>query len=363
MKANRFLLIVTITAALAGGAYASKRRFNDDRDSLYERTVYGIAGRMALKNSAVVDRLRASPGLARNPGELYLANWLFSLRYLKPLDVRFHDRRQTYLADESLFDTRHRAAPGVTVNSTPWSHFRGSHYDQLPRPILETILQRQMELYGPLIRPDRWDELTASSLESLPAPIRKIAAYRMVLEAAVSRSPARYGMTRGEAARLLISIGIVESLFDLDKIDNRNAKTGNTDRGYLQISDKVRHDLSRVPEFRSLKADDYFNPLVSIRAGSYYLFEKLLKRTNGDIYRAVGMYNAGPAGPEWRARGYFLAVADRYNDTFIQQDRYSPTRFLMLRYASPHYFEGVQSDHLYRFLCSTHTAANEAAPR
>jgi hypothetical protein len=168
-------------------------------------------------------------------------------------------------------------------------------------------------------------------------------------------------MTTGEAARILISIGLVESLFDLDKIDSRNPRTGNVDRGYFQISDPVRRSLARVPEFRSYSPGDYYRPWVSAQAASYHLFVKLLHVSRGDIHRAIGMYNAGPAGTREKAQGYFLAVVDRYGDTFIEQNRHSPTRYLMLRYAQPEYFSGIESDRLFTYGSGTALAMSRTA--
>jgi hypothetical protein len=104
-----------------------------------------------------------------------------------------------------------------------------------------------------------------------------------------------------------------------------------------------------VPEFEAYQPEDYYLPWVSIEAGSYHLFERLMKMSDGDLRRAIGMYNAGPAGSPRQAAGYFLAVMDRYLDTFIRRDNYSPTRYLMLQYAEADYFKSVEADVLFGY--------------
>jgi hypothetical protein len=184
--------------------------------------------------------------------------------------------------------------------------------------------------------------------QKLPVPIRKSAAYRMIWEWTYQRSPERHGLSQAEAARILASIGLVESLLDLDKISNHNEITGNEDRGYMQISDMARRELHRVAEFRTYKAKDYYQPWVSIQAGSYFFFNKLMDRAGGDVQRAIGMYNAGPHGERRRAQQYRKLVIQKYLDTFLQRDEYSPTRFLIARHAQPEYFIGVENDLLFK---------------
>jgi hypothetical protein len=114
----------------------------------------------------------------------------------------------------------------------------------------------------------------------------------------------------------------------------------------------VRSDLERLPEFCAYRPDDYYRPWVSIEAASYLMFERLMKIADGNIPRAVGMYNVGPKGSSKLAEGYFLAVADRYRDTFVQGLSYSPTRYFMLNMAQKDYFAQIESDFLF-----VHTAA------
>jgi hypothetical protein len=75
-----------------------------------------------------------------------------------------------------------------------------------------------------------------------------------------------------------------------------------------------------------------------------------MKAADGNVPKAIGMYNAGKTGSPEQARGYFLAVVDRFWDTFVRAESYSPTRYHMLWTAKPEYFVGVASDALYRHL-------------
>ena len=71
-------------------------------------------------------------------------------------------------------------------------------------------------------------------------------------------------------------------------------------------------------------------------------------RAGGDLARAISMYNAGPRGSRQDAETYLQAVITRYDETFVQRDRFSPTRYLLLRYAEPAYFRKVDSDLLFK---------------
>jgi hypothetical protein len=179
----------------------------------------------------------------------------------------------------------------------------------------------------------------------IPDPVRKIAAYRMAWHWAVAYAPP--SIRPEEAARILASVGRVESLFDIEKVIHRNSDRGKEDLGFLQISEVMRQRLGRLPEFRDYEKDDYLTPWVSIRAGSYSLFSVFLKGAGGDILEAIGHYNAGKHGLAQRAEKYLNAVLNQYRRAFIDK-HYSPTLRFLLTKADPRYFCGIQGDVLFK---------------
>jgi hypothetical protein len=341
------LLFTSITGNLLFCAYAGKRACDTSVDLVYERTAKTLIVRIIAAINRNGHLHQADPRKASDALEKYRANWLYSLNYLFPIEITIKGNRISFSAEEVLFNCHDPRRKGEHVRELPWSLLGVRQYDQLPRPLLETTLERQYQQHSDYLDPKHWPGMGLEEWQKLPVPIQKTAAYRMIWEWTHRRSPERHGLSQAEAARILASIGLVESLLDLNKIRNHNEITGNEDRGYMQISDMARIDLHRVAEFRPYKAKDYYQPWVSIQAGSYLFFNRLIDRAGGEVQQAIGMYNAGPHGARRRAQRYRRLVIEKYADTFLQRDEYSPTRFLIARRAQPEYFIGVENDLLF----------------
>jgi len=341
------LLFTSITGNLLFCAYAGKMACDTSVDLVNERT----AGTLNARIIAAINRKghlhRADPRNASDALERYRANWLYSLNYLVPIEITIKGNRIRFSAEEVLFNSHNPRRKGEQARELPWSLLGVREYDQLPRPLLETTLERQYQQHSDYLDPKPWQGMALEEWRKLPVPIQKTAAYRMIWEWTCRRSPERHGLSQAEAARILASIGLVESMLDLDNIRNHNETTGNEDRCYMQISDMARLELHRVAEFRPYKAKDYYQPWVSIQAGSYLFFNRLMDRAGGDVQQAIGMYNAGPHGERRRAQQYRDLVIGKYVDTFLQRDEYSPTRFLIARRAQSEYFIGVENDRLF----------------
>jgi len=347
---KKLSFVILITCSLAGSGLAMHGRLTAGTDQILSIGASYVNAVTVRRHWAQVELMKASPALAETPAEKYRARWLSALHYLNDVPIVMNDIPRVFSADELIFNIRRLPRNQVLPQPLPWSLLSAAAYDQIPRSILEVILIRQVENLGQLEQERRLEEISIEEWKNLPPTIQKMAVFDMVWYWVGRRDPERYDLAQAEAARILIAVGIVESFFDMDKTSNKNEKTGNEDRGYFQISDMVRRDLSYVAEFRDYKASDYYHPWVSTQAASYHFFERLMKQTGGDVLRAVGMYNAGPHGNPKRAEQYLLVVADRYFDSFIQKDRHSPTRFLLLQHAVPAYFEGIKSDRLFDFL-------------
>jgi hypothetical protein len=229
---SKALTALLILLVIMYAALAATTRFNASIDGAHRRTatILAMARKTDQEKAASLKRRLASE-FAAHSSERFLANWLYSLQYVEPVRVSVEGTPFVYTAGELLFNTRNSGYVSSVPELRPWDLFRALHYDQLPLPLLEVVLRNQVERYGHYLDARCWPLMQVEDWEQLPAPIQKIAAYGMVWRWAGLRSYEQYGLTQSEAARLLISVGITESMFDIDKIDNENLRTGNVDRG------------------------------------------------------------------------------------------------------------------------------------
>jgi hypothetical protein len=322
----------------------------DDSD-LHGRTLSAHAA-FLVKGMQETDRRQLKHAFEQGNAAYPRALWRLGLEPIS-MKVKVDGAQHLFWSDELIFN-RYRAdhfllleAPGFKTRGEflPWELFRPIQYDQMPRPLAELIIGLQAQRFGKYLEPEQWPEMNINEWRQIPDPIRKIAAYRMTWLWAAEYAPDQ--MRREEAARILASIGRVESLFDIDKVVHQNPETGKEDLGFLQISEGLRQRLRRLHEFRECNDDDFLKPWISIRAGAYSLFCIFLQGTGGDVLKAIGHYNAGRHGLKQRAAKYLDAVIRQYDRAFVDR-RYSPTLQLLLRRAEPGYFRGVQKDLLFQ---------------
>jgi len=280
------------------------------------------------------------------------ARWRFALEPFE-MKVIIDDIHYRFLSDELILN-RYRADHLNLFNTIafkehgeflPWELFGTIHYDQLPRQLTEFIINLQTDHFGNYLKPEYWPDMGVEEWRLIPDTIRKIAAYRMAWLWAVEYAPP--WIRPEEAARLVASIGRVESLFDLRYVVNRNPTTGKEDLGFMQISDALRHRLRQTPEFREYSHDDFLKPWVSVQAGAYSFFNIFLPYAGGDVLKAIGYYNTGRNGPKHQAESYLKMVALQFNRAFVDRT-YSPTLYLILERAEPEYFRDARADVLFR---------------
>jgi soluble lytic murein transglycosylase-like protein len=298
------------------------------------------------------DRKRLERAFQDGNAALPRARWRLALQPIS-LDVTIDGIGYRFWSDELILN-RYRANHLNLFKAVsfvkrhefyPWDLFQPIQYDQIPRHLAKFIVDLQTEHFRAYLRPNRWPDMGIDAWREIPDPIRKIAAYRMAWLWAVEYAPD--GMRRGEAARLVAAIGRVESLFDIDKVVNRNPITGEEDLGFMQISSGLRQRLRRLPEFNEYNDEDFLKPWVSIQAGAYSLFCIFLPGSDGDVRKAIGHYNAGKNGPKQKASRYFELVIRKYRQAFIDR-HYSPMLRLILERAEPGYFRDVRKDRLFR---------------
>ncbi len=112
---------------------------------------------------------------------------------------------------------------------------------------------------------------------------------------------------------LLLSLMRQESLFD------RYALSMSDARGLTQVIPTTGAEIARGSGITDFRADDLFDPNLSITFGARYLATQL-KNFNGDVFRAIAAYNAGAGG----ARRWSSGVGDP--DIYIESIEYSETR-------------------------------------
>ena len=333
-----------------GAAFAGLRAMAVHDPRLHRRVFAAHSDRL-LRGMDEADRDLLARALSDRNRAYDRARWRYGLTPVE-LGVVIDGVEHRFLSDEILFNRYRRghmslfdsASFGNGREFLPWEVFRSVQYDQLPRPLRQLILQIQIDRYRRYLEPSLWPGIGVREWRTVPDPVLKIAAYRMVRHWTGVYAPE--GMRREEAARILASIGRVESQFDLDKMVHRDPATGRADLGFLQISEPLRRRLRGLPEFRDCSDSDFLKPWVSIRAGAYSFFSIFLEGAGGDVLEAIGHYNAGRYGPRERAEKYLEAVAGQLQRAFVSR-RYSPTLRFILTTAHGDYFRGVEEDRLY----------------
>ncbi len=333
-----------------GGAFAGLRAMAVHDPRLHRRVFAAHSDRL-LRGMDEADRDLLARALSDRNRAYDRARWRYGLTPVE-IGVVIDGVEHRFLSDEILFNRYRRghmslfdsASFGNGREFLPWELFRSVQYDQLPRPLQQLILQIQIDRYRRYLEPSLWPGIGVREWRTVPDPVLKIAAYRMVRHWTGVYAPE--GMRREEAARILASIGRVESLFDLDKMVHRDPATGRADLGFLQISEPLRRRLRGLPEFRDCSDSDFLKPWVSIRAGAYSFFSIFLEGAGGDVLEAIGHYNAGRHGSRERAEKYLEAVTGQFQRAFVSR-RYSPTLRFLLTTAHGDYFRGVEEDRLY----------------
>jgi hypothetical protein len=316
----------------------------------HERLLAGQAELM-VQGMYEVDRKKLERAFEEKNSSFSRALWRFGLDPVD-LEVRIDGVTHHFWSDEILFN-RYREQRLFFFQKPffrdrgeflPWELFRAVQYDQLPHLLTDMIAGIQIERFGRYLDPDVWPGMDLEQWREVPDFIQKIAAYRMVWHWAQVYAPP--GMRGEEAARIVASIGRVESLFDTDKVVNRDPVTGRQDLGFMQISDILRRQLQKLPEFRDYREEDYLTPWVSIKVGTYSFFSVFLDGASGDVLAAIGHYNTGRRGPQQQAEKYRSAVIRQHNLSFVDR-HYSPMLRRILQTAEPAYFHRVREDRLY----------------
>lgn len=332
------------------GAFAGLRAMVVHDPGLHRRIFAAHSNRL-VRGMDETDRDLLARALSDRNRAYDRARWRYGLTPVE-IGVVIDGVEHRFLSDEILFNRYRRshldlldsASFGNRGEFLPWEMFRSVQYDQLPRPLGQLILQLQIDRYRRYLEPSLWPGIGVEEWGTVPDPVLKIAAYRMVRHWAGVYAPE--GMRREEAARIVASIGRVESLFDLDKMVHRDPATGRADLGFLQISEPLRRRLRGVSEFEDCSDGDFLKPWVSIRAGAYSFFSIFLEGAGGDVLEAIGHYNAGRHGPRERAEKYLEAVAGQFRRAFVRRT-YSPTLRFILTTAHGDYVRGVEEDRLY----------------
>jgi soluble lytic murein transglycosylase-like protein len=323
--------------------------FSGDYERVHRAVFAAHAARM-VEGMCKADAMQREQALREGRGDSRREQWRLCLDPVG-MDLMVDGMTHRFWSDEIFFN-RYRTAQLQLFKAVaftgrgeflPWEIFRPIQYDQMPRQFADFVIERQLERFRDYLKPESWPRMGIDDWRKIPDPIREIAAYRMVWRWAGEYAPE--GIRRGEAARIVASIGRVESLFDIDKVVHLNPATGEKDLGFMQISAKLRKRLRRLPEFKEYDDDDFLKPWVSIKAGAYSLFRIFLPEARGDMLEAIGDYNAGMRGLEEQAQKYLSAVILQHGRAFVNK-HYSPTLRLILKEADAGYLQDVWADRL-----------------
>ena len=115
---------------------------------------------------------------------------------------------------------------------------------------------------------------------------------------------------------LVLALMREESLFKADIKSSSNAI------GLMQIMPATGKEVARKLKIKWRGADMLTNPRINIQIGCFYL-SQLMKRFNGNIYHAIGAYNAGPGTMRrWRKQ-----IKTQDIDFFLMKMPYKETAY------------------------------------
>lgn len=205
-------------------------------------------------------------------------------------------------------------------NAKYWRIIGPSGWDALPKEIRDESLKRQFESYGYALDSTVWNEMNLNDWNKLPKIVRMTSFLKIAEKIAEEYDLQKYSKQPGVIEKFQ-SILIQESYLNHRSVrrENKTVKPKknnytNTDIGVGQNSDWSRNRLRKTNEFKNIKDENFFNPLISISAAAYE-FRDRLKEANGNLELAIKAYNAGISAARTnteRAKEYFNWVQNRH---------------------------------------------------
>jgi hypothetical protein len=219
-----------------------------------------------------------------------------------------------------------------------WQQMHFGNWDQLPQDVREPALRRMVHVYAPLLRdPAAWLDMRVEDWDKVPQPIRAVAFLRMAHHWAVSRQPgAEFGLDPVRMGQTVGAIMLAESWFD-HRAMHVNA-WGNRDMGLAQCSDHCRktlEDMAVNGEIPFAPTDEeYFDPSIASWVATVW-FERELRRSHGDVDRAIRAYHRGQDNAMDEKGTAYLANVLRLRERYVITQRSSESwRFLVGEIAS-----------------------------
>ena len=198
---------------------------------------------------------------------------------------------------------------------TIWRRMHFDDWDAVPQPLREEGMRAMVASHADVLSgPDRWRAMSVFDWDAVPQPVRAIAYLRMVWHwAEVERAGEEFGLRPRDLAPSIAAIVMAESWFEHRAV-NENP-WGNRDLGLAQCSDHCRQTLlemaaaGEVPF--AIEEEQYFDPWYATRVATVW-FLRELRRTEGDVDRAIRAYHRGLANADDpKGEAYLAGVVDK----------------------------------------------------
>ncbi len=130
----------------------------------------------------------------------------------------------------------------------------------------------------------------------------------------------RYGRAHQVEPELILSVIRQESRFQ------SHAKSIAAARGLMQFMNSTARELAGELRLKAPSESDLYDPELSVRLGAYYL-QKLLRRYDGSLEKALAAYNGGPDNVErWASKIPFSSP-----ELFVSNIGFRETKLYVLK--------------------------------